>query len=479
MRPHPVGGGSVAVVRGASWLLGLVVAAGLMAAPASALADLEPLSAEPAAGARVSAAPDSVRLVMPTRVEEEFLVLRVEDPEGRVVSGPPARDERDPRAVIAAVDAPGEGPLTVTWRVLSRDGHAAGGTYRIGVGTGPGTPETGSPARSDHGVLPVLARLLALVGPLGLVGLLALSAGVVGPAVRAGGIVIPGEGAAVAEGFRVRAGAALEGASRNWWRAWWVLVAVAAAGVALLPVALLRVIGEGPGELGTLLGQTRIGAAWWAQAAGLVIAVAAGLAVGRRHVGRTPDGDGVAALMGAGPLLALAAISWGGHASAGGDATANIVIDLLHSTATAAWIGGLLGLAVLVVPAVARLADGDRVRLAAAVVVRFSALALAAVAVLVVTGVYRALAEVGIGDLLDTGYGRALLVKLALFALLLVGGAYNRMVVHPRLERAALGLDPGDRGAAAALRISVRAELAVAAALLVSVAVLVSLAPPA
>ena len=49
----------------------------------------------------------------------------------------------------------------------------------------------------------------------------------------------------------------------------------------------------------------------------------------------------------------------------------------------------------LVSPAVGRLADGDRVRLAAAVVVRFSALALTAVAVLVVTGVYRALAEVG------------------------------------------------------------------------------------
>jgi copper transport protein len=455
-----------------------VVAAGLMAAPALAVAGIQPLSAEPAAGSRVASPPDSVRLVMPTRLEREFLVLRVTDPDGRVVSGPPVRDERDPRAVLATVDASGEGPLTVTWRVLTRDGHAAGGSYRIGVGADPGPPETGSPARSDHGVLPVLARLLALVGPLGLVGLLALSAGVVAPAVRAGGIVIPGEGAAVAEGFRARAATALEGASRNWWRAWWILAASAAAGVVLLPVALLRVIGEGPGELGTLLGQTRIGMAWWAQAAGLVLAVVAGLVAARRRGGGTPDTDGVAVLMGAGPVLSLAAISWGGHASAGGDATANIVIDLLHSAATAAWIGGLLGLAVLVAPAVARLGDGDRVRLAAAVVVRFSALALAAVALLVVTGVYRALAEVGIGDLLDTGYGRALLVKLALFALLLVGGAYNRMVVHPRLERAALGLDPGDRGAAAALRISVRAELVVAAALLVSVAVLVSLAPP-
>ncbi len=141
--------------------------------------------------------------------------------------------------------------------------------------------------------------------------------------------------------------------------------------------------------------------------------------------------------------MALAAISWGGHASAGGDATANIVIDFLHSGATAAWIGGLLGLAMVVAPAVARLGETDRVRLAAAVVVRFSALAMVAVVVLVVTGVYRALAEVRVGEICSTPAtaGRCV-VKLGLFAVLLLGGAYNRMIVHPRLERAALGLDP-------------------------------------
>ena len=80
---------------------------------------------------------------------------------------------------------------------------------------------------------------------------------------------------------------------------------------------------------------------------------------------------------------------------------------------------------------------------------------------------------------MDTAYGRALLVKLGIFAVMLGMGAYNRMVVHPRLERAALGLSETDRGAGAALRVSVRAELALAAALMVSVAVLVSLSPPA
>ena len=160
--------------------------------------------------------------------------------------------------------------------------------------------------------------------------------------------------------------------------------------------------------------------------------------------------------------------------------TANVVIDGLHGLATAAWLGGLLGLAVLAIPATRALGTDDRVRLGAGVVVRFSALALAAVGVLVVTGVYRALVELDSpADLVQTGYGRALLVKLGLFAVMLGVGAYNRMVVHPRLERAALGLADTDRGAGAALRVSVRAELVLAAALMVSVAVLVSLPPPA
>jgi putative copper export protein len=249
-------------------------------------------------------------------------------------------------------------------------------------------------------------------------------------------------------------------------------------GLLLTPVALLRCLREGPGELGTLLGDTAFGSAWRVQAYAFVILLVSALVVRFRVTsGALPLLPGFA-FLGIGPVVALWAISDAGHAATGGDETLNIGIDLVHELATAAWLGGLVGLVVLAIPAAGALADPDRVRLAAAVVVRFSALALTAVAVLVVTGVYRALAEVDVGDLLDTGYGRALLVKLALFAVLLAGGAYNRMVVHPRLERAALGLDPDDRGAAAALRVSVRAELAVAAALMVSVAVLVSLAPP-
>ncbi|WP_217912882.1 CopD family protein [Miltoncostaea marina] len=462
------------------WLAGPLAAALLIALlPATALAHASLRSADPAAGERLPGPPGDVRLVLSAPVEDEFLLLEVTDRRGDVVSGPVRRAPGSSRVIVAPVREGARGPLVVRWRALARDGHVTGGAF--GLGAGAAAPEPGEavvPARSGRGPLTLLARLLVLGAPLGLLGLVGLAAAVAAPAVRAGGVVAPGEPRAEATRFREAAAAALAGAAAGWWRAWWALVAAGAAGLLLAPVATLRELREGPRALGDLLVGTRAGAAWWAGVACLALAALAGLALRSRGRGRTPASAGWAIALGAPPAVALAVLSWSGHASSGGDRTANIVIDALHNGATALWIGGLLGLVTLALPAVAALGEADRVRLAAGVVVRFSAIAMAAVATLVVTGVYRALAEASLADLLDTGYGRALVVKLALFAVLLVGGAYNRMIVHPRLERAALGLDPDDRGAGAALRTSVRAELIVAAALLVSVAVLVSLPPP-
>lgn len=468
-------------MRAPWWLAGVLLAVAALSAPASAVAHAVPSSAEPPLGSTVARAPDQVRLVLAVPVEERFLELVVRTPDGRVVSGPAERDPLDPRAVVAPLAAPpGASGLLVAWRALSRDGHVTGGVYGVGLGApAPSVAGLPAPIRSDRGPLGIAARLLTLVAPLGLLGLVTLTAGVLGPALGRGGLGPPGESPAVREAAASRAADAVARAAGGWWAAWFALLASGALALVLLPAATLWALREGPAGLGGLLGDTALGGAWRLQAAGLAVAVVATVVVRRATgPGGLPDLPLPAVGLAFGPVAALYAVSSSGHASTGGDRTLNVAIDLLHNLATAAWIGGLLGLAVLVAPAVAALGATDRTRLAAGVVVRFSALALTAVAVLVVSGVYRALAELSLGDLLDTGYGRALLVKLGLFALLLVGGAYNRMVIHPRLERAAIGLDPGDRGAAAALSASVRAELAVAAALLVGVAVLVSLPPP-
>lgn len=408
-------------------------------------------------------------MVLPVPVEAAFLRLRATDADARVVSGPARRDPRDARAIVAPAQQGPVGPLLVEWRALRRDGGVAGGRFGVGVGAPAPAPAGGGVVRGEAAPLPVIARLLALGGPLAALGLLVLAGGVVRPALRAGGVPVPGEGAARADGFRAAAERALAGRAAAWARTWWGALAAWALGVALLPAATLWALRAGPGDLGDLLTGTRLGTAVLVQAAAVVVAVVASAFLRGRP----------AWALAVPPVVALAAISASGHAAGGGDRTANVAIDLLHEVATAAWLGGLVGLAVLAVPAAWALGPADRVRLAAAVVVRFSALALTAVAILVVTGTYRALAELSAAELVGTGYGRALLVKLGVFAIMLVAGGYNRIVVHPRLERAALGLDPDDRGATAALRVSLRAELALALAVMVSVAVLVSLTPPA
>jgi copper transport protein len=105
-------------------------------------------------------------------------------------------------------------------------------------------------------------------------------------------------------------------------------------------------------------------------------------------------------------------------------------------------------------------------------VVRFSRLAGISLAVVVATGVARTVDELGgWGRLVDSGFGRALDLKLVLFAGLVALGALNRYRLVP-LFRAGTR-----RRAVARLRRSVRGELALAGGVLAAAALLSQLAP--
>ena len=93
---------------------------------------------------------------------------------------------------------------------------------------------------------------------------------------------------------------------------------------------------------------------------------------------------------------------------------------------------------------------------------RFSQIALVSVIVLAVSGVIRALWEVNsVSELWTTGYGRVLIAKTVLFAVLLVIGYRNRAILT-------------DFGT---LRRNVGAELAIGLGIVAAVAVLTNLAP--
>jgi putative copper resistance protein D len=131
----------------------------------------------------------------------------------------------------------------------------------------------------------------------------------------------------------------------------------------------------------------------------------------------------------------VASIAWTGHAgsTAGELGTFHLIADTLHLVAAAAWIGGLVSLALLLVVVSRHRAEGwtsllhDAAR-------RFSALGIVSVATLLLSGIVNTAILVGsLHALLVTDYGRLLMLKMALFAVMLGFAAKNRFWLTPRL----------------------------------------------
>jgi putative copper resistance protein D len=131
----------------------------------------------------------------------------------------------------------------------------------------------------------------------------------------------------------------------------------------------------------------------------------------------------------------VAAIAWTGHAGStpGEKGLLHLTADVLHLIASAAWIGGLVPLALLL--AAARRYPGEAwTCLARDATQRFSMLGIASVATLLGSGIVNAWILVGsINGLIVTPYGRLLTLKIALFAAMVVFAAINRLWLTPRL----------------------------------------------
>jgi copper transport protein len=153
------------------------------------------------------------------------------------------------------------------------------------------------------------------------------------------------------------------------------------------------------------------------------------------------------------------------------------VVDTVHVLAVSAWLGGLAMLLIALPVAVRALEGRERLPLMAAAVGRFSRLATIAVALLLLSGIVQSIALVGAFDaFVETGYGRLVLAKIALFLGLVSLGAYNQRRLLPRLRLVSGGAVEPER-AAALLRRSVAYEVALAVIVLGIASVLVTTEP--
>lgn len=233
-------------------------------------------------------------------------------------------------------------------------------------------------------------------------------------------------------------------------------------------------------EAALLFLRTSWGHAWIGAAVALsVVATALGLTRrgGNRSVSdaEVPTADGSdlrsrIAWLGATVLaMALAFFpAFTGHAmGTEGITPLAVLADGVHVLAAGAWIGSLGVMMVLVI----RSGAGSESRgLLPGLLPRFSATALASVGALAVTGVFASWLHVpGFAALVDSGYGRLLLLKLALVAVVLLLGFRNWMRWRRSLR---------DRGAPVVDRGPILVELVAAHLVLAVTAVLVGTAPP-
>lgn len=267
--------------------------------------------------------------------------------------------------------------------------------------------------------------------------------------------------------FDLAAAAVLLGVvARLWVAAWRALDAGLASG----PAASLGTV------LGSTFGQLTVVRAFLV--AGLWLVVRAGLPERALPGPSQRAGERLFvtswALLGLGVLLTL---SLTGHAAASDRPAAHLVADMLHLVAASAWLVGI-GVLGLVLPEVlARQRPRVQLQVLAPAFSRFARLALAAVAVLLLTGLYSADRAMGDLQALRTSpYGQFLLVKVWLFLSVAALGAVNHALLVPRLVRAAQArgrLETDTR-----LAWTVAMEVALAFAILLVTAALINLARP-
>jgi copper transport protein len=450
------------------------------AAPASAHATL--IGTAPAADGVIDAPPEAVELRFDEPVEVVEDAVQVFGPDGGRVDRGQVEAVDGGATLRAPVDQGPQGTYTVAWRVTSEDSHTLSGSfvYHLGIETGAVTVDDGSdPTTAWVGGL---GRWLGFAGTLAAVGAAVLTLAVRSPGAggRPGarrpsprddavGDDNPGVGGetppetppawrlsprddAVGDAGTLTAvrsappaepapatptvAAPTEAATTGRW------------GTPAARLLVLAVAGGLAGALGTAVALV----AMIAESAGRDLSGAVGLVPDLAPDTRT----GQLALARIGLCLATA-----GVAALGGRwrrvPEAVVAADVAHLAGVAVWVGGLLALLVALGAAT------DQERLAT----RFSALAVAAVPVVVVSGAVSGWQQVRTLDgLTSTAYGRLLLAKVAGVAVMVALGWVNRSRLVPQVRRAV-----------APLTRSLRVETAVAALVLALTAALIHQAP--
>jgi copper transport protein len=444
-------------------VLGILLALLLPAGPASAHAAL--VRTSPPAGSVVDTAPSEVVVTFSEPVRPVTDKIRVIAPDGkRADSGGASTRDRDLRIPLRAGIA--RGSYLVSFRILSADSHPVSGGYSFSIGevTATASPnsQSGGAGVATNRVVSVAVSVARYLGYAGLILL-------VGPTLVL--LVLWPRRLSTTGPARL------------------MMVGVGLTALATLLELYLQIPYSSGNGLFTVDSEAtrQVLASGFGTAHMIRLGVLIALTILLRPVlGGTAnkvDRTMLAILA----VVGLATWPISGHPSASTVPTLTVVADVAHLGAMAIWLGGL----VMLFGFLLRRANNRELT---AILPVWSGWASFAVTVLVLAGTAQALVEIGtVRALFGTGYGRLVLIKVGLLALVLAVAWYSRRMVNTRFTvdpaaepDAAAEPDPEagpdaetepDPGGRTRLRRSVFAEIGIAAVVLVMSSILVQTAP--
>jgi len=401
---------------------------GLLLLPSAASAHTALKRSAPAKDSRLDTAPVRITLWFTARPHLAFSSITLVGPGGEVPLGPLAADTAD--AITADIARPlAAGSYSVRWQTAGADGHPIRGEFAFTVLASDPRLRAMPPGQQDsaaaraarveqdgemHTTRPELRsiRWMEFIALLTILGALGFR-GIVLPALASRGVSV-----ADASDRARRLGQSAVG-----------LYAIAA--VIRLYVQSEALAGQGnalaTGSLRTLVLGTTWGTGWAAGAIGALL-VFAGWKLSKRY------GFGLVLVI-AGSLGLVVAPGMTGHAAAAVPAAPAIALDAGHVAAAGLWVGGLLVVVFVGIPAMLRIPADSRDSAISALINSFHPLALLCAPLVLLTGVGSAWIRFDgqWSALLTSEYGRMLLWKLAFVAVVLMLGTYNSARVRRRL----------------------------------------------
>ncbi|EHY9332742.1 TPA: copper resistance protein CopC [Listeria innocua] len=353
-------------------------------------------NSNPADQSHIKTAPEKVTLVFNEEIEADFPLIEVKDSSGkRVETGKTAVSKKNDHMVEASLPAELKADVySVSWRVVSADGHAVSGVISFKLGDTKATfQSTEVPSNAFDLQISSVQKAILYIGFSLFIGMLVFGLG-----------LYPRK-----EQLTAKITTRLKKI---------IWFALAFLGTALLMQLFVQTsittgvsISESfqPDKLAAFL-TTKTGYIWLSELISWLVLVIFTVIMVRKNKQWSWF-----ALLTESALIGylIFAKAQNGHAAASADKIVSITADMLHMIAASVWVGGILVL-LFVLPKTGKARE---------VWSRFAIIAIIAVASILVSGLLMAVMNIGqMSNLFTTNYGKILLFKIGLFLLMALLG---------------------------------------------------------